>query len=138
MCATPFKPAAGSTAQPGHNVLWCTYALGLIVLAAAMALRAARPPDSAAAETPGAGGSVQKGLRIDPNVAGWAELATLPGLGEVIARRIVAHRQKRSSGDARAFSGPDDLLAVNGIGPKRVASLSRFLRFDAAGDSMSP
>src|SRR5262245_45546818 len=50
---------------------------------------------------------------MDLNQAGAAELASIPGLGETLAERIVLHR--KSHGDFRSV---DDLRQVKGIGEK--------------------
>jgi len=49
---------------------------------------------------------------IDPNDATVSELVRLPGIGEVLAGRIVAYRETYGR-----FASIDDLLAVQGIGP---------------------
>jgi len=49
---------------------------------------------------------------IDPNTATIAELIRLPGIGEVLAGRIIAYREEHGP-----FASIDDLLAVSGIGP---------------------
>jgi DNA uptake protein ComE-like DNA-binding protein len=73
--------------------------------------------------------------RIDPNVAGWPELARLPGIGEATAKRIVAHREeilaRRSAEDASLpmFTSLRDLDAVRGIGPKTLEEIAPYLRF---------
>jgi competence protein ComEA len=51
--------------------------------------------------------------RININTAGAAELETLPGIGKVLAQRIVEFREKAGS-----FKTPDDIMRVSGIGPK--------------------
>lgn len=55
---------------------------------------------------------------LDVNAASAEELAGLPGIGEVLAGRIV---------DYRAANGPfgavEDLLSVSGIGEKKLAEL---------------
>jgi competence protein ComEA len=61
-------------------------------------------------------------LRIDPNTASWPELAALPGIGETLARRIVAHRQKSGP-----FSDVDMLQEVKGVGPKKLQEARPFL-----------
>jgi len=48
------------------------------------------------------------------NTASQAELETLPGIGPVIARRIIAGRPYRSV---------EDLDRVKGIGPKRLEEI---------------
>ncbi len=76
--------------------------------------------------------------RIDPNTASWAELARLPGIGEILAKRIVAYREGRGSalGPAResvvAFSSLADLGLVRGIGPKKLEQLAGYLKLPAA------
>ena len=60
--------------------------------------------------------------RIDPNAAGRAEWDRLPGIGPVTAIAIVEHRGARGP-----FGGPEDLLAVRGIGPRTLEKLEPFL-----------
>ena len=60
----------------------------------------------------------QAGRPLSVNTAGEAELESLPGIGPVLARRIVAHR--RSHGP---FGRLEDLLRVEGIGPKLLERL---------------
>lgn len=69
--------------------------------------------------------------RVDPNTADWPELTRLPGIGEVIAKRIVAYREEhRVSPDQPVFRSPADLGRVRGIGPKTVESIEGQLRFE--------
>ena len=77
--------------------------------------------------------------QIDPNVATWAELARLPGIGEALAKRIVTYRTEQqaliagSGGDpAVIFRSPEDLAAVRGIGPKTVERLRPHLHLPSA------
>lgn len=74
--------------------------------------------------------------RIDPNTAPWWELTALPGVGPVTARAIVDHRKavRDRAGDPAAivFTRPADLEAVHGIGPKTVAKIAAYLRFDGS------
>jgi competence ComEA-like helix-hairpin-helix protein len=58
------------------------------------------------------------GLPVDPNRADARELATLPGIGPKLARRILAHRRRHGP-----FRRPEDLLAVRGIGHRLLARL---------------
>ena len=55
---------------------------------------------------------------VDVNQAGETELDRLPGIGPVLAGRIVAEREARGP-----FSGYQDLQRVRGIGPKTVERL---------------
>lgn len=53
-------------------------------------------------------------LPVDLATASEAELASLPGIGPELARRIAAARPRRRV---------DELLAVDGIGPARLAAI---------------
>lgn len=55
------------------------------------------------------------GLPIDLNTAGEHELAFVPGLSRRLARAVVEHRKAWG-----AFGSVDALLAVKGIGPRRL------------------
>lgn len=59
---------------------------------------------------------------VDVNTAEWAELAQLPGIGEVLARRIVATRETRGP-----FQTTDDLMEVEGVGPRKLARIAPYL-----------
>jgi competence protein ComEA len=59
---------------------------------------------------------------VDINKAQWPEFAELPELGETLARRIVESRDA-----AGPFGDHDDLLRVNGIGPRTLERLKPYL-----------
>lgn len=61
--------------------------------------------------------------RIDINTADIEGLALLPGIGRGLALRIIRHRQELGG-----FASLDDLLAVDGIGPRKLASIKGFLK----------
>jgi competence ComEA-like helix-hairpin-helix protein len=61
--------------------------------------------------------AVDAGL-LDINIASAAELESLPGIGPVLAGRIVAHREANGP-----FARTDGLLAVDGIGPATYEGL---------------
>jgi competence protein ComEA len=63
------------------------------------------------------GGSGASGL-VDVNRATAGELEQLPGIGPVLAERIVAWRE-----DTGPFASVDDLAAVPGIGPATLEEL---------------
>jgi competence protein ComEA len=52
--------------------------------------------------------------RININTASAAQLDSLPGIGEVLARRIIEYRQQ--NGD---FQKPEDIMNVSGIGQSK-------------------
>ena len=70
--------------------------------------------------------------RIDPNTASIGSLRRLPGIGPMIAERLVEYRSARR---APAFRSPDDLAGVSGIGPRTVEELRPFLEFPASGQA---
>jgi competence protein ComEA len=59
------------------------------------------------------------------NVAGARELQRLPGVGPVLASRIVEHR-----GANGPFRSLGDLQKVRGIGASTAARLAPLVRFD--------
>lgn len=60
-------------------------------------------------------------MRIDLNSAAAAELSVLPGLGPMLAERIVDDRTQRGP-----FASVDDLDRVSGIGPAIVERLRSY------------
>jgi competence ComEA-like helix-hairpin-helix protein len=90
-----------------------------------------------AAAGPAAGGAVAPvgepgpgttaAATVDLNQAGLAELDALPGIGPVLAGRILQHRK-----DHGPFREPEDLLAVPGIGPRLFERLRPRVRVGAA------
>ena len=67
----------------------------------------------------GGGGARSPGGRVDLNAAGVADLDALPGIGPVLAQRIVDHRTR--NGPFRTVGDLDD---VPGIGPGIAAELA--------------
>lgn len=67
----------------------------------------------------GAGGAAglppSRAAPLDLNLAGEEALQRLPGIGPVLAARIVAYRQAQGR-----FATVDDLLSVSGIGPRKL------------------
>ena len=76
------------------------------------------PPDSSRAGTPAASRTP-----LDLNAASAAELDALPGIGPVLAARIVEHRRRQGP-----FRSVEELRSVPGIGPKLLARLRPALR----------
>jgi DNA uptake protein ComE-like DNA-binding protein len=74
--------------------------------------------------------------RIDPNVADWPELVRLPGIGETLAKRIVAYRRQQAAGTGQGpvYRSLEDLDAVRGIGPKTLAKIAEYLSFPVPGE----
>ena len=55
---------------------------------------------------------------IDINRADTEQLTALPGIGEVLAQRIIAYREENGS-----FLSTDELKNVEGIGEKRLEAI---------------
>lgn len=64
-------------------------------------------------------------FQIDINRATWIEWAQLEGLGEKLAREIVADRQANGP-----FRNADDLIRVKGIGPKNLERFRPWLKIE--------
>ena len=83
-----------------------------------------------AGDTIGPGAPARPPLRLDLNRATAAELDALPGIGPVLAARIVAHREQHGP-----FLSPEELMAVRGIGPRSFHRIAALL---TAGPSAAP
>lgn len=119
----------GAVARPGsYRLPWGSRVDDLIAAAggprpdAALGLveGAARLSDGAALVVPALGDPAGD-ARVDVNVASVRLLETLPGIGPVMASRIVA---------ARPFHTVEDLGRVAGIGPVRLEALRGWVTVD--------
>lgn len=77
---------------------------------------------TAPAETPSTGGP------IDLNTASIADLDQLPGIGEVLAGRIVEYREANGP-----FTSVDQLSNVDGISPRLVDEIRPFVTVSGGG-----
>jgi len=68
------------------------------------------------------------GEKLNLNTAGIEELDTLPGIGEVLAGRIVEYREVHGP-----FGSVDDLVLVEGISARMVEDLKPLVTIDAGG-----
>ena len=70
------------------------------------------------------------GLAIDPNQASAADLEAIPGIGPVIAKRIIEFREEHGK-----FQNIEALLAVKGLGPGKLKKIRSYLAVsDIGGD----
>ena len=61
-------------------------------------------------------------LKVDLNRAGIEELVKLPGVGKIVAQRIVNYREENG-----AFRATEELMNVRGIGEKTYLKLEPYL-----------
>jgi len=72
-------------------------------------------PDSAAAE-------LSRAAVVDINRADVTVIETLPGIGPVKAAAIAVYREKHG-----AFSSPEEIMKVRGIGPATYEAIRTFI-----------
>lgn len=77
-------------------------------------------PDASGADASPTG---EAALSVNLNTASAQELTALPGIGETLAGRIIAHREENGP-----FVRIDQIMAVSGIGPGTYEKLRRYVR----------
>jgi competence ComEA-like helix-hairpin-helix protein len=70
---------------------------------------------------------------INLNSASAAELQQVPGIGPSTANKILEMRKSYG-----AFKSVDDLLAIKGIGPKRLEKMRKYLTVGKAPQTKKP
>lgn len=70
---------------------------------------------------------IELGDRLDINSAGRRELESLPGIGPVLARRIVEFRTKNPP-----FRRVEEILIIRGIGRRKFAALRNRIRVETS------
>ena len=73
---------------------------------------------------------------VNINTANSEQLQTVPGIGPATAEKIL--QMRKSYG---AFKSVDDLLAIRGLGPKRLEKMRKYLtvgKLTAAKPTMPP
>ena len=70
--------------------------------------------------------------KVDLNRATAAELQTLPGVGDVLAQRMIDYRQTHGP-----YKRIEDLLEVKGIGAKRLEQLHTLVTVGSAAEKPS-
>ena len=81
------------------------------------------PPNTFPEKTSSTGKINLLSEKLDPNLASFEELKKLPGIGDLLAKRIVDKRQDM------LFRDENDLQKVSGIGKKTSAKIAPFLKF---------
>jgi competence protein ComEA len=67
----------------------------------------------------------ERGEKIDINVATPEELVSLPGIGPVLAGRIVEYRE-----DIGRFTTPSEIIEVKGIGEGKYRMIEEYITVD--------
>ena len=62
---------------------------------------------------------------VDVNHAAWQEFANLPGIGEKLAKEIVAFRNENGQ-----FANVDQLVDVRGVGQKKLQAIRPYLAWN--------
>jgi competence ComEA-like helix-hairpin-helix protein len=70
---------------------------------------------------------------ININTANLDELQLVPGIGPVTAGKILQMRKSYGS-----FKSVDDLLAIRGLGPKRLDKMRKYLTVGKISPSKAP
>ena len=65
----------------------------------------------------------EEDYRLDINTATKAQLIDLPGIGEIIADRIIQYRT-----DYGSFASTDELLKVEGIGAGKLEQIEKLIQ----------
>jgi len=63
--------------------------------------------------------------RININTASLNELISLPGVGQVIAQRIIEYRDKHGP-----FRRPQDIIIIKGMSEKKYHKIANSIRVD--------
>lgn len=70
---------------------------------------------------------------VNLNTATSEELQTVPGIGPATAEKILLMRKNYG-----AFKSVDDLLAIKGLGPKRLEKMRKYLTVSKTPSSIKP
>jgi competence protein ComEA len=89
------------------------------------------PPARAASSTAAAEESGPMGKRMDINRADATALTALPGIGPVLAERIVSHRLRHGP-----FESVADLASVRGVGPRLIERIRDRVTVQSRPDSL--
>jgi len=93
-----------------------------ILVSASPAVTQSATPESTATSLRATEASNLPSKPIDINSASLSELQTLPGIGPVLAQRILDYREENGY-----YASVADLVNVNGIGVKRLEGILDFI-----------
>ena len=106
--------------SPLRPVLWAVTALLAAGTVVWYALDGGPGPMALAA--PDRAALAERAGGLDLNAATAEQLQELPGVGPVLAERIIAWRT-----DNGPFAGPEDVMAVRGIGPATYEAIAPYI-----------
>ena len=66
-------------------------------------------------------------LRVNLNTATLTELESIPGIGDMLAKQIVAHRP---------YTSVDQLVAIRGIGQSSVEGLRPYVKVEGEAEKL--
>jgi comEA protein len=69
--------------------------------------------------------SMTRSYKVNINLANWREFDNLPGIGFVMAQRIIDYRNQHGR-----FDKVEDLLLVKGIGDKKFTKIRPYLTME--------
>jgi competence protein ComEA len=95
----------------------------VLVVARGESAPAAPPAAGAGGSVPGSAGSTGPAAALDLNAATLDQLEALPGVGPVLAQRIIDWRTEHGG-----FRGVEELQDVSGIGDRKYADLVSLVR----------
>ena len=115
--------AVAAAGGPARNAELASVNLARPVVDGEQLVVLARGQGPAVAAPPAAGGSAASGAPIDLNSATLEQLDTLPGVGPVLAQRILDWRSEHGR-----FGSTDELREVSGIGEATFADIKSLVR----------
>ncbi len=83
----------------------------------------ATPPASAPSKSSARSGGKHPSGPVSLNTGSSSQLQTLPGVGPSTAQKILQYRMEHGG-----FSSVEELMAVKGIGPKKMKAMHKYLR----------
>ncbi|HKN86217.1 MAG TPA: helix-hairpin-helix domain-containing protein [Nitrospiraceae bacterium] len=122
---TPHDPVPVTAVEPGEGEI--QQPILPHVLVREEPTLAARPAQRTASIPPAAERPQERSGKLDLNRATAEELQSLPGIGPVLAQRVVEQRTAHGR-----FHTVDDLQDVKGIGKKRMDQLRPLVMVDLA------
>ena len=80
-------------------------------------------PDNQSIANPYQSEIQNRDYRLDINEATMAQLMELPGIGQILAERIITYRTQNGM-----FSSTDDLINIEGIGEKKLQQIEVLIK----------